>query len=141
MIYWASNILVSIFTAVIMPRYSNANNDTIQTMSEFNFPLMLLNTVILVPITEEVMYRGILFGTLDRTNRWLAYIASVLVFSAIHVVGYIGSDTSLTWIAISLLQYIPASICLAWTYAETDSIFTPTLIHATINLVAMLSMR
>jgi membrane protease YdiL (CAAX protease family) len=110
-------------------------------MTEFNYPLMLLNTVILVPITEEVFYRGVIFGSLDKTNRLLAYVVSVLVFSAIHVVGYIGSDTSAFWVVISLLQYIPASICLAWTYAQTDSIFTPTLIHMAINLLAMLSMR
>jgi membrane protease YdiL (CAAX protease family) len=141
MIYYAANTLTSILTYVLMPHYANANNEAIQTMTEFNYPLMLLNTVILVPITEEVFYRGVIFGSLDKTNRLLAYVVSVLVFSAIHVVGYIGSDTSAFWVVISLLQYIPASICLAWTYAQTDSIFTPTLIHMAINLLAMLSMR
>lgn len=141
-IYWAMNIVVGLIIVLCFPDFTNANDAYIEAMSGDGFWLLFVGTVLLVPIVEETIFRGAVFGSLDRVNRPLAYVVSVLLFSAVHVVGYIGTeDFTLTTALVSLLQYIPPSICLAWVYTKTDTIFASTLVHAAVNFLGMMAMR
>lgn len=46
----------------------------------------ILALVVLIPLFEEVMFRGILYGAIDRTyGRWAAVIGSAAVYALIHV--------------------------------------------------------
>jgi membrane protease YdiL (CAAX protease family) len=55
------------------------------------------------------------------------------------VIAYIGTLSPMR-LLLSLLQYLPAGYCLARAYAKSGSLFAPMLIHATINLIAVLLM-
>ena len=67
------------------------------------------------------------------------YILSALVFCAIHVISYIGSADPLT-LVLCFVQYLPASLCLAWAYTEADNIFAPILIHIAVNTMSILAL-
>ena len=67
-------------------------------------------------------------------------LLSVFVFAAVHVVGYIGQWDTLT-LVLCFVQYIPAGLCLAWSYTRSDTIFAPILIHAAINFIAIRGLR
>lgn len=138
--YWLASIFVSSLIYGIYPDFSNANDEAIDQMVQDNFPIMALGTVLLVPITEEVLYRGLIFGKIYNRSRVLAYLVSTAAFAALHVVGYIGMYEP-KLLLLSLLQYLPAGLCLGWAYARTGSIWTSISIHIAINLIAMLSMR
>ena len=97
-------------------------------------------TVVLVPLTEELLYRGLIFRPLYNKSPLAGYVISTFIFSALHVVSYIGSYSPLH-LALCFLQYLPASICLGWAYARSDSIWSPVMIHMTINFIGALSMR
>ena len=71
--------------------------------------------VYLGPLTEELLFRAGLFGTLRHKNRAAAYAVSMLAFSVYHVWGYALDDPGY-W--IFLLQYLPAR---AATSARTAS--------------------
>ena len=105
-----------------------------------DYTLMIIGTVLLVPITEELLYRGLIFASLYNRSRVLAYIVSTLAFAALHVYTYIGTYPP-EQLLLCLLQYLPAGICLGWAYAKTDSIWTPVLIHMTVNTIAVSAMR
>ncbi len=139
-VYWASNLLVSIAIFLYFPSFSNANDASIQAMASQQYWIMFTGSVILVPVVEEVLYRGVIFSFLDRYSRPLAYLLSALFFAAIHVVGYIGSMEPM-YLLVSVLQYLPAGLCLCWAYARTGNIFAPVLIHTAVNLMGMLAMR
>lgn len=139
-IYYVANIFVGIIIQNLSPSYTNANDANIQQMTTGYYGMILFCTVVLVPVTEEVLYRGMLFGLIRQKSRVLAYVLSVLIFAAIHVIGYIGQLTPLQ-IFLAILQYIPASISLAYAYEVADSIWAPILIHSFINLIGMLAMR
>ena len=94
----------------------------------------------LVPTVEECLYRGLIFGTLRSRNRLAAYALSAALFSLVHVVGYIGVYP-LPLLALCLLQYVPAGLCLAQAYEAADNIFAPILIHTTVNAIGMIAMR
>ena len=139
-IYWAANILVSMFIMIYFPAFHNANDANIQAMASQQYWVMFTGSVILVPIVEETLYRGVIFGLADRFSRPVAYIASTLLFALIHVVGYIGTQPPV-YLLVSLLQYAPAGLCLSWAYARSRTIFAPILIHTAVNLLGMLAMR
>lgn len=138
--YFTLMNLLSWGILLIDPDFSNVNDNSIAQLTQEHYPLMMLTTVILVPITEETLYRGLLFQGLQRTNRALAYTLSVFVFAAIHIISYIGMSDFLT-LSLCFVQYLPAGICLAWAYEKSDTIVAPMLIHIVINLIGITAMR
>ena len=89
---------------------------------------------------EECFFRGLIFRNLHPRSHWAAYAVSILGFTLIHIIGYIGQYSALELI-IAILQYLPAGLCLAWSYTRADTIFAPILIHAAINFIGMNSLR
>lgn len=142
--YLAINAVINIGINAIVknfyPDFYNVNDASISAITKDNYFLMFIGTVILVPLTEEMLYRGLVFGLIYNKNHVLAYIVSTIAFSALHIVGYIGYFEPLH-LLICFLQYIPASLCLAWAYARADSIWAPVLLHMSINLIATAGMR
>ena len=104
--------------------------------------MMALCSIVLVPVVEEVLYRGLLFGSIHAKNQTAAFILSTLIFAAIHIMGYIGQYSWLH-LAIAFAQYIPAGIVLGWAYRKSCCIYVPILIHAVINAIGIfaISMR
>ena len=100
---------------------------------------MIIGTMFLVPVAEEVLYRGLIFQSLYSNNHTLGYILSALIFCAIHVISYIGAADPLT-LVLCFIQYLPASLCLAWAYTEADNIFAPILIHIAVNTMSILAL-
>ena len=125
---WGINKLFS----WIAPGYTNANDASIAALSKGNFFLMAIGTVVLVPPVEECFYRGLIFRNLYGVSRLAAYLVSMAVFAVIHIIGHIQSYT-LWQLILAFLQYLPAGLCLAWSYAKSDTIFSPIVIHALVN--------
>ena len=139
-LYYCMNFLVMLVTTWLRPDFVNLNDTSILDMSRQEFTLMRIGTVFLVPPVEEFLFRGLVFGRIFPRSPFAAYGVSALVFAAIHVIAYVGIyDPGL--LALSLLQYIPAGICLAWAYRKTDSIWAPILMHITINEIGMRTLR
>lgn len=139
-IYWIASMALSYGLTKLFPGFFNVNDANVAVAVGQSYPLMFLGAVFLVPITEELFYRGVTFGLLRGYNRWMAYGMSVMVFGAIHVMSYIGHYEPLH-LLICFVQYIPAGVVLAAAYDYSGSIFAPTLIHMAVNAIAISSMR
>ena len=140
LLYWAGSTVVSMVIFAVYPEFLNVNDQSIMELTQQNQVLMTIGTVLLVPVVEETLYRGVVFGGLYHRNRIVAYAVSCFVFSALHVVGYIGSYEPLHLI-MCFLQYIPAVLCLAVAYVKADTIWAPILMHMSINQIGILAMR
>lgn len=138
--YWIGSYVVGIVILLLYPDFTNVNDDSIASLAQNNFALIAIGTVLLVPVTEETLFRGIIFGGLYKKSPVVAYIVSILSFSALHIIGYIGFYEPMH-LLMCLLQYIPAAFCLCWAYTRADSIWAPILIHTINNVIAILSMR
>ena len=138
--YYACNYVTTWVIRQLVPTFSNYNDESIAAMSHGNYFLMFVGTVILVPPVEECFYRGLVFRNLYGKSRWAAYIVSILAFAAIHILGYIGKYSPLE-LLMAFLQYLPAGLCLAWSYTKADTIFAPILIHAAINFISIGGLR
>ncbi len=124
----------------LMPEFFNVNDNQVGNLISQNLPLMAVSTVLLAPITEECLYRGLLFGPFLKKSKILAYCLSVPVFCAVHVLGYIGRYEPMV-LLICFVQYIPAGLCLGWAYQKSGTILAPILIHASINAIGIFSVR
>ena len=139
-LHMAGSFLLGYVIELLAPGFSNVNDAAILEMARGNFELMAVGVVLLVPLTEECLFRGLLFQGLHRKSRALAYAVSVLGFCALHIVGYIGVYPAET-LLICYLQYVPAGLSLAWAYERADSIFAPILIHAAVNAASFFALR
>ena len=138
--YYVCAYCVGIIADLLLPSYANYNDEAIFEMSRGNSFLMLICTVILVPPFEECMYRGLIFRNLYSRNKVLAYIISIALFAMIHILGYLGRYSPLE-LLLAVLQYLPAGLCLAWSYAKADTIFAPIFMHAAINYITIRALR
>ncbi|MBQ2892913.1 MAG: CPBP family intramembrane metalloprotease [Oscillospiraceae bacterium] len=139
-VYQLLSTAVSFVIVFLAPEFYNVNNENLSAISQKYYWLTALCTVFLVPITEELLHRGAIFGGLYRKNKVAAYAVSTLVFALVHITAYIGYFDSKT-LLLCYLQYIPAGLCLAAAYHITGCIAAPILLHAAINAVGILAMR
>ena len=138
--YWAASKAIDFLMSHLLPGFSNINDASITAMAQTNYSLMLIGVVFLVPLAEEMLYRGMIFRNLWQSSKVAAYLLSMAAFAAIHVLGYIGSE-DLTTLLLCFLQYLPAGLCLAWTYTKADNIFAPIVVHALVNAIAIGALR
>ena len=138
--YWVANFALSFCILQFFPDYSNPNDGSIAEMTGGNFPMMAIGTVLFVPMAEELIHRGLVFGLLLPKSKTAAYLVSAALFAAIHVVGYAGL-VDRTSLVLAFLQYLPAGLVLGWAYEKGGTIFAPMVIHAVINAMGIWAMR
>ena len=138
--YYACSLATNRVIGLLAPGFSNYNDSAIGAMRQESRLLVFIGTVLLVPTVEECVFRGLVFRNLYGKSHWAAYIVSMLAFAFVHILGYVGQYTPLE-ILMSVLQYLPAGLCLAWSYTKADTIFVPIAIHAAVNFVTLTSWR
>lgn len=119
----------------------NQNNAAVSGLLTSKRSIMTLCVCVLVPITEECLFRGLIFGTIHKKSRVWAYIVSILIFTLIHTLPYLLSTDkqtaySLKEFLISSLTYIPAGFALGWAYEKSGTIWASILTHALVNFIA-----
>ncbi len=139
-LYWLCSTLMGVAIQALFPEFTNLNDGELISIFGSYPLLMFLGTVILAPVAEEVLHRGLVFGALYEKNPWVAYIFSALLFAAIHVVQYIGLYSPL-YVVVALVQYLPAGLIFAWSYQKCGCIFAPIAIHIINNLLAFCFVR
>ncbi len=89
---------------------------------------------IMAPIIEEVLFRGVLFGSLLRKNKTLAYVLSIALFGLSHV--WQGALATMDMrILIFAIMDIPMGFALAWSYEKSGSIWVPIFLHMLVGLL------
>ncbi len=101
---------------------------TNMSMQMFNIPIVPVYAVVLAPILEELIFRKIIFGTLDkRFNFWIGSIVSSALFAAAHM-------------SIPLfIGYFAVGMVFCFFYKKTRSITIVVLSHTYINFLVVLS--
>ncbi len=95
----------------------------------------ILTAVVLAPVTEEAMFRGILLKSqAHRSNRSIMVITA-LVFSVFHVLG-LDPSRMLQAAAVVLPQLFLVGLVLAWVTLRTKRLGPAIFIHSGFNLLA-----
>jgi membrane protease YdiL (CAAX protease family) len=116
-------------------QYQLKPHQELELISEF--PLLHLQilifvvTVIVVPMLEEMLFRGLLQTTIRsflriKQSAWVAIIATSVFFVSMHI------DMS-HWPALFIL-----SMALGYSYEKSNSLFRPIFIHALFNATSVI---
>ncbi len=91
------------------------------------WPLLWFSAVIVAPICEELMYRGVVFSGLRRA--WglpAAAVASAILFAAVHLM------------PLSLVPLFAIGLASALLYARHRSLLVSLVLHAAYNALSLL---
>lgn len=92
-----------------------------------NFWLSFAISVVLAPVIEEIVFRGVLFPAIKRRYGLIAGIViSSLVFTLVHMN------------PVQMMSVLPLGVYLAVMYHRTGSIYPGIMLHATWNLMVLL---
>ena len=112
------------------------NNDAIGELANLEYNKMFAVAVLMAPITEEVLFRGVLFGSLARRHRWLGWVVSIAVFCLYHVWQF--AIVEQDWkVLIDAVEYIPLTAAITFCYDRTETIWTPIFFHIFTNSLAL----
>lgn len=126
---------MNIITALLIKLTSSAPTSTNQ--SAINTVLksqpdymwgMILCSVLLAPILEELLYRGILMHLVSPKLSYISVLASGIVFAIMHQ----------GFTLVSFISYCGFGIILALVYKYTHSLSTSIITHAGYNLITYL---
>ena len=96
--------------------------------------------VVLMPLIEETLFRGLLFGTLRRESRALAYVVTVLVYALSCVWRYMfqPAGVDLRYLLLAA-EYLPMSLALCWCYDNGGSIWSAVGLHMVLNAAQLIT--
>lgn len=91
--------------------------------------LMIIAATVVAPLTEEILFRGFLYGVLKRfTDGAFATLISALLFSIVHM--HVGS----------VLPLFVLALLLATAYELTGSLLVPMIMHGVFNTLMIIAM-
>lgn len=122
------------------PRFYNVTCEIIAAMAQEHFLLTAAAVIVLMPVVDELLYRGLLFGKLLPKSPVPALLVSTALFILVRIAGLFG-NFSISYILVSCLQYVPMCLLLSWVYTRSETILTPILAHMVINAVSFFTMR
>lgn len=90
--------------------------------------------VVLMPVVEEVLFRGLLFGTVRPYSKPLAWILSVAAYCLYCVWQFVFSygQVDARYLLLAL-QYLPMALALTWCYDRGGSVWSAVVLHGVIN--------
>ena len=123
--------LSGIVFSFLTPATSNqmALNELVEMTGRQELPYLLLIVCLLGPITEELVYRGVLMNTFLKDSPWYGdVLLSACVFGYVHV------SSGLT--PLAFFTYASGGAICAFLYRKTHSLYYPILLHIMINITA-----
>lgn len=111
---------------LLFPAYEQASKELFAPV----LGLQILTMGVLIPVVEELIFRGFIYGALRRRYSWVvSMLGSAVVFGLYH-----GSLVQGLYAAV-------LTVVLAWSYEYSGSIRIPMVVHGMANMTAVLAER
>ncbi len=94
--------------------------------------------LILIPVVEETVFRGLIFGKLRNYSRPMALVVSALLYAVACVWRYALDYSDPRYLLLAVL-YLPMSIALTWCYDNGGSVWGAVVLHSAINGTILLA--
>lgn len=123
----ALNLTITYF----FPDYTQpANQDAVEQMvSSMNLVFMFINIVILTPIVEEYLFRGLIMKYIFSLTPLLGALVASVAFALAHMPG--------NWIDFAV--YYVLSVAFTYVYLKTRRLEYPILMHMMQNFIGFLA--
>ena len=116
---------------------TNPNDATIDTLTQTERGPTMVMAVFMAPVLEELMFRGVVFQSIRKKHRILAYVVSITLFALYHIWQYAVVEMDAT-ILLYALQYIPITLAITWAYERSGSLWTAIFFHMLNNFLPFL---
>lgn len=108
--------------------YSESYQNTMEALYSASFPIQLISLGILIPICEELVFRGLIYQRLKESGTVTsAMLYSALVFGLMH-----GN-------MVQMLYGFLLGLMLAWFYEKYGSVWAPITAHIIMNLFSVIA--
>lgn len=136
---WKTWVLVTLVIMIYLLMISYIQYGNIAIRESFQ-PISLINTVLFVGVTEEMVFRGWLLNSLlTKVSKWNAIILSSILFVFIHFPTWIYTNTFNGIISSGgFIQAFLLGVLFSWSFMKSKNIFVPMLLHMTWNLFNIL---
>lgn len=117
--------LNNIILLLDIPRYSKAYQEAAEVLYAPSFGMQILLTGFVIPIIEELLFRGLAFRIL---RKWIPFVWAMLVTALLFGI-YHGN----------LVQFIYATLCglfLAYLCEKFQTVIAPIAAHIVMNITA-----
>ena len=111
------------------------NNEALASLQGTDYNILKALAIFIAPFIEEVLFRGVLFGSIRPRNRILAYVVTVLVFALLHVWQF-ALEAADWMVLLEFVRYIPISVALCWCYERSGTIWSPIAMHMLLNVMS-----
>ena len=130
------NAVISYAIIVLTGVEQSSNQLAVEALLKANFWGLFIPAVIVAPIIEELVFRGIVFRSLRRFGFLPAALVSGLFFGLLHCLGDI---TSGNWIGlIYILVYMNMGIFMCKAYEDSKNLFGAIFLHFLNNFLSVL---
>ncbi len=136
---YAMSTVAALLLLLLPAAPENPNNSAIMDAAAQSYGVMKGLVIFIGPIVEEILFRGVVFGSIRTRSRGWAYVVSVVLFSVYHVWQYALASGDPVMLLYAI-QYVPVSVALAWAYERSGSIWTTVFFHMGFNAVSFLAL-
>jgi membrane protease YdiL (CAAX protease family) len=95
----------------------------------------MVTAVVLAPVTEELIFRGVLLKAIEQGSRRTIMVVTSLVFAAFHLLG-LDPSRMFQAAAVVLPQLFIVGLALAWVTLRSKRLGPAIFIHSGFNLLA-----
>ncbi len=103
--------------------------------------LIIAIAVVITPLVEEIVFRGLIQGALTRLyrSRWLAIVMTAAIFAALHLT--VRENVAAGESSLAQLETIPPlfllGLVLGYAYEKSRSLYRPICIHLGFNALSV----
>lgn len=136
--YGLNELLDKLLGALLSGRV-NLNDTSISTRIGSTPHMTVLTVLLLAPFVEEVLFRGLVFGSLRVRGRGTAYAVSCVLFALPHVWHYALINRDAAYLLLGL-RYLAPGLALCWAYEHSGTLWASVGLHAAANGLSLLSL-
>ncbi|MGN0356157.1 MAG: lysostaphin resistance A-like protein [Muricoprocola sp.] len=104
-------------------------NDSQERLFASNLATQVIGIGIIVPIMEEVLFRGLVYRRLKAYNdSWGSLLLAAVMFAVYH-----GN-------LVQMIFAFPMAVILIWCYRRWETLLAPVVFHITVNLSSVIIM-
>lgn len=118
--------LNNIITLSNLEELSHSYEETAQALYSISIPLQIIGLGVIVPIFEELLYRGVIYNRLKVNHtKYFAIVISAIIFGTMH-----GN-------LVQMIYAFVLGMVFAWLYEVYKSMWAPILAHMCMNLTSV----
>lgn len=133
---WLMALIGSLATLLLGGAEQSQNQTMIESVMGAQPLLMAIPAVLLAPVAEEIVFRGMLYAWVREKFPKLAHFISAFLFGFAHVVMGLLAGNSAEFVQI--IPYFLMGMALSYLYEKRNNIYVPIISHIINNFIAII---